>query len=506
MCVSTLRQDKPLMWIILFSLTLCVLRCFYVAYGPIDIAPDEAHYWEWSRHLDWSYYSKGPMVSWMIWATTEVFGQNILAVRVTPLLTQVVLAVIAFLLARKYSNVQGGVIAFLTIQLTPEFAAGGIMMSPDIPALLFLSIAVYLLSSVDFEDKKLAWPRLISIAVLVGLAGLGKYTAGLFYPILGLYLLTDEDRRKQYLRPYIYVMGLVSLLVMTPVFYWNYLNDFVTFKHVLGQTSSGRFDALESLGNFLGGQLGVVGPITFLMLLYYFVRPKAGNNRGAVNLIWYFSAPLFLFFIYKSLGGKIQPNWPVVSIYFGLIGLSAWLMNTSERTKKVFVVGMTLSAAITVIAHDSFILRSMGFEFPQKNDPLKPVLGWRGLGAELSTVLKENPNTKVLFTRYQTAGPVAFYTEDQPEFLYINPGYRRQNQYDYWTWPEIKQGEDVFYIREWRSKTRKSFVPDVVAAGFEKCTFKKELNAYRGQINLRSAHVFLCEGYKGLERVKVDTY
>ena len=33
---------------------------------PLDLAPDEAHYWDWSRHLDWSYYSKGPLVAWLI--------------------------------------------------------------------------------------------------------------------------------------------------------------------------------------------------------------------------------------------------------------------------------------------------------------------------------------------------------------------------------------------------------------------------------------------------------
>ena len=24
---------------------------------PLDLAPDEAHYWDWSRRPDWSYYS-----------------------------------------------------------------------------------------------------------------------------------------------------------------------------------------------------------------------------------------------------------------------------------------------------------------------------------------------------------------------------------------------------------------------------------------------------------------
>ena len=41
---------------------------------PLDLAPDEAHYWDWSRHLDWSYYSKGPLVAYLIRASCELAG------------------------------------------------------------------------------------------------------------------------------------------------------------------------------------------------------------------------------------------------------------------------------------------------------------------------------------------------------------------------------------------------------------------------------------------------
>src|SRR6516162_9317799 len=41
---------------------------------PLDLAPDEAHYWDWSRHLDWSYYSKGPLVAYLIRSSCELAG------------------------------------------------------------------------------------------------------------------------------------------------------------------------------------------------------------------------------------------------------------------------------------------------------------------------------------------------------------------------------------------------------------------------------------------------
>ena len=49
-----------------------LLRLLYLACNcPLDLSPDEAHYWDWSRHLDWSYYSKGPGVAWLIRLSCE---------------------------------------------------------------------------------------------------------------------------------------------------------------------------------------------------------------------------------------------------------------------------------------------------------------------------------------------------------------------------------------------------------------------------------------------------
>src|SRR3954468_1375377 len=77
-----------------------VLNLAYLACGcPLELAPDEAHYWQWSRHLDWSYYSKGPLVAWLIRASCELFGDlsvrlvgtELLAVRLPAVASQAAL-------------------------------------------------------------------------------------------------------------------------------------------------------------------------------------------------------------------------------------------------------------------------------------------------------------------------------------------------------------------------------------------------------------------------------
>jgi hypothetical protein len=45
---------------LLWLLALTVFHLWFIGSGRWPLASDEAHYWEWSRRLDWSYYSKAP--------------------------------------------------------------------------------------------------------------------------------------------------------------------------------------------------------------------------------------------------------------------------------------------------------------------------------------------------------------------------------------------------------------------------------------------------------------
>ena len=71
-------------WLPVAALILGVLtlRLVYLAwFCPYDPVEDEAHYWEWSRRLGLSYYSKGPGIAWAIAAGTAIFGDNPLGIR-----------------------------------------------------------------------------------------------------------------------------------------------------------------------------------------------------------------------------------------------------------------------------------------------------------------------------------------------------------------------------------------------------------------------------------------
>lgn len=504
MNLNTLKNLSTFQYVLIASLLLFIARLAFVHFGPIDLAPDEAHYWEWSRYLDWSYYSKPPMVAWLNALSTSVFGHTVIGVRFFAVLTLSLLTLLSYQIAVTVTGKESaGVWAAVLLNVTPEFAAGGLMMTPDIPALFFWASALYVLMKIDFHapPQKKDLNSFILIGVLVGFAGLSKQTTALFYPLLGLYLSVDKDRRKYLLHPYVYTAGLISLAFQAPVFYWNSMNDWITFKHVLGQSSgSSHFNGVKSIGNFLGGQIALVGLLSFPLLVWAWLRlPKYTYSDKKLHqnmrLLWWFSAPLFLAFLFKSIGAKVQPNWPVLSIYSGLILLSCWIVFESFLRQKILMIGCFLSILLTLL--------TLSMTLPLHATPLKPVLGWKGLGIALSEMthrISSSRDIVILTSRYQTASELSFYMEDHPYVIYTNPGHRRQNQYDLWEWPSLHD-KIVFYVRE-KSKE----VPKNIRSAFASCVYIGDVASTHKKALLRYAHIHACGGYISLKRAKPEKY
>lgn len=51
---------------------LTIVRLAALFLTPLELYPDEAQYWLWSRELAFGYFSKPPMIAWLIWATTQI--------------------------------------------------------------------------------------------------------------------------------------------------------------------------------------------------------------------------------------------------------------------------------------------------------------------------------------------------------------------------------------------------------------------------------------------------
>src|SRR5215467_13633374 len=75
----------PLLVALLLALT--ILRVVGLHLSVVDLFFDEAQYWDWSRELAFGYFSKPPLLAWVIAATDPICGSGEACVRLgSPLL------------------------------------------------------------------------------------------------------------------------------------------------------------------------------------------------------------------------------------------------------------------------------------------------------------------------------------------------------------------------------------------------------------------------------------
>ncbi len=249
------------------SLFLIVFRLLYIQYGPLDLVGDEAHYWEWTRRLALSYYSKGPLIAYLIALTTGVAGNTVLAVR---FLAPFLLFGGSFYLYKlgdgMFGNAKAGVVAGLLLQTTVIFATYGLLMTIDSPFIFLWCLALWFFWQA-LKTEKAGYFYLTGI--VVGLGFLAKYTMLFFLVCAFLFLLLSREDRHRFRNPHLYVAFLLGLVAMSPVFIWNSLHGWVTVLHTGGHihVKNGLTISPGSFFDFLGSQLGVITPfLSFLMI------------------------------------------------------------------------------------------------------------------------------------------------------------------------------------------------------------------------------------------------
>jgi 4-amino-4-deoxy-L-arabinose transferase-like glycosyltransferase len=170
---------------LLLVLGVTLARVLYLVFlCPYTLIEDEAHYWEWSRRLEWSYYTKGPGVAWSIAAATRLLGDHEFAVRLPAALGAGLATLLVALLARDaYRSARVGFLAACCVLLCPIFQVLGLVMTIDSPYAACWAMAMWSAWRA-FEGRGRRWFALAGLAMGVGL--LYKYTILLAIPGLAL--------------------------------------------------------------------------------------------------------------------------------------------------------------------------------------------------------------------------------------------------------------------------------------------------------------------------------
>ena len=341
----------------LILLGLLALRLAAVLLSPLELYADEAQYWRWGQSLDWGYYSKPPLIAWLIHTSTAIFGDTAWAVRLPAAFLHTAAAWCLFLLGRRMAGPRTGFLAAVGYALMPAVWLSSAVLSTDGVLMPLWSVSLYLLWRVREGDA--GWAGFLGLGLAVGAGFLAKYA--MIYFAIGLVLVAVFD--KQTRRGLLSAQGgaalALALAVITPHLVWNALNDFATVGHTVDNANlGGHLFNPENVLKFLADQMGVFGPVSFLGLLaaLFFLRASRRPETGQQEL-WLsaFIVPVLAIILFQSVLSRAHANWaatayPAASVLIAIFFLRA------RPNRWLWAVIAVLSAFGFLIAPDFTLL------------------------------------------------------------------------------------------------------------------------------------------------------
>jgi len=416
----------------LAAMALLFLRIAYLIWlCPYDLVPDEAQYWDWSRRLDWSYYSKGPAVAWLIAASVNFFGISEWAVRLPAALASFAASLVLsrFALSVSGGNLRAGWFALLLFNLIPVLQGTAQFMTTDSPYYLcWITTAFIGWLMAKRKSPSTAWFFLLGS--LIGIGMLCKYTILLILPGLLLYLFRHGVfSGRQQLAALLAVLTGIILFSM-PIYIWNMQRDWPTIAHLIGATRLPGGDAPAHEGwpynplwtlSYLLFPLAILAPPA-AFLLYRATReafqPQHDQTDFRNSLLYalYTAVPILVFYLLVTSRTDVKLNWPVAGFTVFLIPLACFLAThypADAITRKLWhwTVGIGL-VSLLFIAMGKF--------------PIAAINGTRILGYRISTqpILKRISGFKEVVNGVERASAALAKTTGQEPF-YIASTYGR---------------------------------------------------------------------------------
>jgi len=336
---------------LVFGVVLIALtagRIWALFHNPVGLYFDEAQYWMWSRTFDWGYFTKPPLVAWVIGATTSLFGDAEWAVRLGAPLAHAVAALAMFGLGRAMYGAWPGFWAGFGWLMLPGVFFSSALISTD--ALLLPLWAIALFAMWRMMNTR-AWIWAIVMGAAVGLGLLAKYAMLYFFLCTALAAWWMPPVREALGRGRGILAAIIALAILTPNIIWNVQNGFATARHT---ASNARLDSelfnIDELFEFLGGQFLVFGPLLFLVLLWLIWRSwrrSTGLQDQDKFLLAYILPPL-VFVSIIAFVSRANANWAAVAFPAIVVWVTGSLFAT-RGGRRVLVAATMINIAIGAV-------------------------------------------------------------------------------------------------------------------------------------------------------------
>ncbi len=136
-------------------------RVALLPFDRADLYVDEAQYWFWGRELAWGYYSKPPLIGWILRLSTAIGGDGAFWIRLPLPLIHAGTAVLVALIGRRLADARVGALAGVAFVTVPGVALASLLVSTDTPLLFCFALAML----AQLQGQTAAASALSSLAV-----------------------------------------------------------------------------------------------------------------------------------------------------------------------------------------------------------------------------------------------------------------------------------------------------------------------------------------------------
>lgn len=340
---------------IVFSVTLW--RVVMLHFNRTDLFLDEAQYWFWGQNLDFGYYSKPPIIAWVIRFFNAISGSDsTFWIRLSAPLFHMATALMLMRITRRlgWEEIEAWVgVTFITL---PAVSLSSTLVSTDTIQILFVAIAIWAFLGLN---KRASVIEALLLGVSLGLAFMTKYSILFMLPGVAVAMILMPSARISW-RDCL-IAAVAGAIVVSPNLWWNLTHDIATVRHTesIAHWSGGKGggSTLHLVGaiEFFLAQFGVVGPIVFFAMLWGAWRMIRGEANDREKLLVWLSMPVVILITLQAFFAKAYANWAVTAYVAGTI-LAVWLLRATKRglVTSVIINGIpaVLLPILTVFAAD----------------------------------------------------------------------------------------------------------------------------------------------------------
>lgn len=465
----------------------------------LGFSVDEAHYALYGLYLDWSYFDHPPLVGW-VQSLPVHLGWSDGFIRLVPELLWLLgllmsienakILVHRYQSSLQYLNIKS-VVWWTTIIVVagPLFHVLAVGLLPDtlllflVPSMMFLTLQISQ-SLYDRYPSDFGW--WIALGIVLGLAGLAKYTA-LFFALAIPICLVHWHGGKIFSRSGLWLCLLIASIMISPVIYWNHEHQWISFAYQFGHGTGGSWK-LSRVLVFLLNQFACYGLLIVLGIVWTYRRHIASPSI----LLYFFFIPLIIF-AYFSGGGSSLPHWtaPAWMVLAPIAGVG--LAQAWEAGRRFWIsLVLFVQTAICILGFTLLFFggipgMSMNDPLGQKN-PIADLYGWHDAGEKIKTLAIQYDIKSVAVQNWTLASRLAWYAK--PLRTYVLD--QRIDQFDLWSGP-LAMGGDVILLN-WSNM---AFDPPVSETAFESCEIVDSLTVHRLGRDISKFDFLVCKNWQG---------